>query len=54
MEAKKNRIEEVDIDKLIEEGIANQKALTEAAEGEADKFKQQNAFDLSLTTVDCF
>ena len=59
MQQKRGRVggetSEIDIDKLIEEGLQKAAHLKEEAEKQAGNFKAQGqAFDLTLQTIDCF
>lgn len=44
----------IDIEKIIKEGEERHHGLKQAAQSQAEMFKQQNAFDFSLEAIDTF
>lgn len=45
---------DIDIEKIIKEGIQRHNKLKDAAQQQAEMYKEQNAFDFSLEAIDTF
>jgi len=45
---------EIDIDKLIKEGVEKHKKLKELAESQVDMMKSDNSFDFTIESIDMF
>ena len=51
---KVQNVEEIDIDKMIEEGLEKHRKIQEMAQNQVEMIQSDNTFNFGLESVDCF